>query len=262
MISGIESFATERDPRKSLTFKMVIPVIQYHKIDMPAADSLVRGCFTPPRRFARQMAWLKKAGFVFYMASELIEHFLQNGVFPQNGIALTFDDGWQDNYTNAFHVLKHLGIKATIFIVPSLIGKTSARALAEGEGPRAHLSREEILEMSRHGIEFGSHSMNHRLLPELSREEVKLEVEEAKKQIEDLLQKPCRTFAYPAGFYSDVAKKIISEAGHTAAFTTVYGPADRIDLYALNRTEILRRDRFLFQFAKKVNPLRSPRMPR
>jgi len=100
--------------------------------------------------------------------------------------------------------------------------------------------------------------MNHRLLPELSREELRLEVEEAKKQIEELTQKPCRTFAYPAGCLSDDAKQIISEAGHTAAFTTIYGPVDRIDLYALNRTEILRRDRFLFQFANKVDSLRSP----
>jgi peptidoglycan/xylan/chitin deacetylase (PgdA/CDA1 family) len=242
---------------------MVIPVIQYHKIDRPADDSLVRGCFTPPRRFARQMGWLKRQGFVFYTTSELIEHFRQHREFPDNGIALTFDDGWKDNYANAFPVLKQLGIKATIFIIPSVIGETSARALAEGEGPRAHLSREEILDMSRHGIEFGSHSMNHRLLPELSREELKLEVEEAKKEIEELIQKPCPTFAYPAGYFSDEAKKIISEAGHTAAFTTVYGPPDRIDLYALNRTEILRRDRFLFQFANKVNPLRSSAtMPR
>lgn len=237
---------------------MVIPIIFYHKIDKPSPDALVRGGFTPPRRFARQMSYLKRMGFVFYQASELIEHYRQTGMFPDNGIALTFDDGWKDNYTNAFPILRDLDIKATIFIIPSVIGETSTKAAAKGEGPRAHLAREEILEMSRQGIEFGSHSMNHRLLPELSREEVKLEVEEAKKQIEELIQKPCRTFAYPAGYYSDEAKKIISEAGHTAAFTTVYGPADRIDLYALNRTEILRRDRFLFQFAKKVNSLRSP----
>src|SRR6185503_11451152 len=84
---------------------MVIPVIQYHKIDRPAPDSLVRGCFTPPPRFARQMAWLQKEGFVFYTASELIAHFQQHGAFPEKGITLTFDDGWQDNYTNAFPVL-------------------------------------------------------------------------------------------------------------------------------------------------------------
>lgn len=236
---------------------MVPPVIFYHKIDKPAPDSLVRGGFTPPRRFARQMAYLKKVGFVFYTASELIAHFQQHGVFPANGIAVTFDDGWQDNYTNAFPVLRSCGIKATIFIIPSCIGQASTRAAADGEGPRRHLSREEILEMSQQGIEFGSHSMNHRHLPQLSAAEVKLEVEAAKLHIEDLTQKPCLTFAYPAGYFSAAAKEIVRAAGHTAAFTSVYGPTDQLDLYALNRTEVLRRHRFLFQFANKVQPLRG-----
>jgi len=203
------------------------------------------------------MAWLKKEGFVFYTASELISHFRLHGAFPENGITLTFDDGWQDNYPNAFKVLKRLGIKATIFIVPSVIGTQSVKALAQGEGARAHLSRDEILEMSRGGIEFGSHSMNHRLLHEITPEEVRFEVEEAKNHIENLVQKTCDTFAYPAGYFSDDAKTIIKAAGHTAAFSTTYGPTDQLDLYALNRTEILRRDRFLFQFKRKVGSLYS-----
>jgi peptidoglycan/xylan/chitin deacetylase (PgdA/CDA1 family) len=201
------------------------------------------------------MAYLKKRGFVFYTASELIEHFLQHGRFHPNGIALTFDDGWKDNYVNAFPVLKQLEIKATIFIVPSCVGEVSALALAEGEGPRAHLSREQIVEMSRHGIEFGSHSMSHRLLHELPLQEVRFEVDEAKKQIEELAQQPCKTFAYPAGYFTEPVQRVIEEVGHIAAFTTVYGPTDHFDLYALNRTEILRRDRFLFQFARKVRQL-------
>ena len=102
----------------------------------------------------------------------------------------------------------------------------------------------------------GIASLNHRLLHELSSAEVRTEVVEAKKQIEELTQRPCATFAYPAGFFSEAAKAIIKDAGHTAAFTTFYGPNDHIDLFALNRTEILRRDRFQFQFRKKVEALR------
>ena len=236
---------------------MIAPVLLYHKIDWPAPDSRVRGGFTPPARFARQMAYLKKRGFVFYTASELIEHFRQHGKFPPNGISLTFDDGWKDNYTNAFPVLKQLGIKATIFLGPSCIGQTSAKAQAEGESGREHLSREEILEMSQHGIEFGSHSMNHRLLHELPPPDVEFEIEESQRQLESLLQKPCQVFAYPAGFFTEQARSVLEKTGHVAAFTTVYGPTDRLDLYALNRVEILRRDRFLFQFGRKVKPLQS-----
>jgi peptidoglycan/xylan/chitin deacetylase (PgdA/CDA1 family) len=203
------------------------------------------------------MSYLKSQGFVFYTASELINYFEQQGKFPPNGIALTFDDGWKDNYTNAFPVLRELRIKATIYIIPSSIGQVFSGATAKGEQPHAHLSKDEILEMAQHGIEFGSHTMNHRMLNRLSEPEVKSEVEEAKREIENLLQKPCLTFAYPAGFFSEPARRAVEKAGHIAAFTTTYGPTDRVDLFALNRTEVLRRDRFLFQFSRKLAPLRS-----
>jgi peptidoglycan/xylan/chitin deacetylase (PgdA/CDA1 family) len=237
---------------------MPIPVLLYHKIDKPAPDARVRGGYMPLGRFEKQMVYLKRQGFVFYTASKLVEHYREHGSFPPNALALTFDDGWKDNYTNAFPVLRRLQIPATIFIIPSCTGMVSAKAQAEGESGRAHLSREEILEMADQGIEFGSHSMNHRLLHEISPAEVRFEIEESKRQIEGMLQRPCQVFAYPAGFFTDEARRIVEETGHIAAFSTVYGPAeDHPDLYALNRIEILRRDRFLFQFARKVKPLRS-----
>lgn len=236
---------------------MTVPVLLYHKISKPRADSLVRGAFTPPARFLKQMTYLKRQGFVFYTASELILYFAQRGEFPSRAIALTFDDGWKDNYQNAFPILERLGIKATIFIIPSSIGKMSTGATAAGEQPHEHLSQDEILRMARGGIEFGSHTMNHRLLNEISEPEVKSEIEDAKREIENLLQKACWTLAYPAGFFSDVVRQTAENAGHIAAFTTTYGPTDQVDLFALNRTEVLRRDRFLFQFSRKLAPLRS-----
>jgi peptidoglycan/xylan/chitin deacetylase (PgdA/CDA1 family) len=237
---------------------VIPPVIQYHKIDKPERGTLVRGGFTPPRRFARQLAFLKQRGCVFYTASKLIEYLNEYDKFPEHGIAVTLDDGWQDNYTNAFPVLQELGLVATVYIVPSCLGKRSTKAVAAGESVREHLSPQQVLEMSEAGIEFGSHSLNHRLLHRLPREEIVLEVEEAKRQIEGLTQKECKTFAYPAGHYNELAQQIIRDAGHIAAFSTSYGPSgpvDKLDLYALNRIEILRRDRFRFQFARKVEAL-------
>lgn len=156
-----------------------------------------------------------------------------------------------------FRCCKRLGIVATVYVVPSCIGERSTKAVAEGEKVREHLSRKQVLEMSEAGIEFGSHSLNHRLLDQLPYEEIVLEVEEAKRQIEELTKKECKTFAYPAGYYNKVAQQIIADAGHIAAFSTTYGPVNTLDLYALNRIEILRRDRFGFQFARKVEALQS-----
>lgn len=234
---------------------MKIPVLAYHKIDFPSKDALVRGGFTPPKRFARQMNFLKRQGYKFYTASELIEFYLENEKFPDKGISLTFDDGWKDNYQNAFPVLRSLGIKATFFLVSSCIGQTSDKVVAAGEKARQHLSKDEILEMAKSGIEFGSHTVNHRHLDKIPAEDVKYEVEESKKHIEDLLQNPCKTFAYPAGFFNETAQKAVKKAGYLAAFSTIYGDDEKLNLYSLNRAEIMRRHRFLFQFKNVVNPL-------
>ena len=232
-----------------------IPALLYHKIDDPPADARLRGPYTPSERFAKQMAFLKKRGIHFYTVSELAGYFREHGSFQPNGLAVTFDDGWKDNYEKAFPILRRYGIKATIFLVSSCVGEVSAKAVAEGENARAHLSRDEVVEMSEHGIEFGSHSVNHRLLHQLPIREVKFEVEESKKQIESLVGKPCQAFSYPAGFFSEDIRRVVKQAGYQVAFSTIYGPASSLDLFALNRVEILRRDRFLFQFARKVKPL-------
>ena len=234
---------------------MKVPVLLYHKIDFPTEDVKIRGAFTAPQKFARQISYLKKKDLEFYTASELVKSFLKNGEFPPKAISLTFDDGWKDNYLNAFPIMKKLGVKATIFLVPACIGQNTDRVTAEGEGRREHLSESEILEMSHGGIEFCSHSMNHKLFNQISPEEIEFEVTESKKFIENLTQKECSVFAYPAGFYTESAKETIKKAGYDAAFSTVYGAEAKMDIYALNRVEILRRDGFPFRFGRKIKSI-------
>lgn len=234
---------------------MTGPFIFYHKIDTAPRDARIRGGYTPRKRFAKQMAFLKREGFVFYTVSETIEHYMAKGSFPARGLAVTFDDGWKDNYENAFPIIRDYGVKATIFLISSCLGQFSVKAQSEGESEREHLSLENVLEMSEYGIEFGSHTLNHKLLDRIPLNEVKTEVEESKRQIEELLNKPCKVFAYPGGHYNEAARHAVEEAGYIAAFSTTYGPTDHFDPHALNRTEILRRDRFLYQFARKIKPL-------
>jgi len=231
------------------------PVLLYHKIDRPTADVKIRGAFMSPRRFGRQMSYLKARGFVFYTASGFADHYTEFGHFPARAVCLTFDDGWKDNYTNAFPVLQKLDIPATIFLVPACIGAVTARVTAEGEGEREHLSLSDIREMSKAGIEFGSHSMNHKLFDRITDDEIEAEVVGSKSYLEDVLQKDCRTFAYPAGFFTPFARETVKRAGYTAAFSTVYGPDDNADIFAMNRTEILRRHGYPFQFPKRIRSI-------
>jgi peptidoglycan/xylan/chitin deacetylase (PgdA/CDA1 family) len=231
------------------------PVLLYHKIDRPTPDVKIRGAFTTPRRFERQLSYLKRNGYRFSTASAIGDYFANEGSFPERTVCLTFDDGWKDNYTNAFPILKKLNIPATIFLVPSCIGKNTTMVTAEGEGPREHMSADDIREMDRDGIEFGSHSMNHRLMDQIDASEVETEVGDSKRFLEDMLQRECRVFAYPAGFHTAVARDAVRRAGYHAGFSTVYGSNDEPDLFALNRTEILRRHGYPFRFARRVRSI-------
>jgi peptidoglycan/xylan/chitin deacetylase (PgdA/CDA1 family) len=231
------------------------PALLYHKIDRPTSDVRIRGAFTSTRSFARQMSYLKQRGVEFYTASEFVRFFRDNGHFPQKGICLTFDDGWKDTYVNAFPVMRDLGIKATIFLIPSCIGAVTAQVTAEGEGTREHMSEPDIREMSQFGIEFGSHSMNHKLFNEIEIDEIEPEVVESKNHLENLLQKDCEVFAYPAGFYTSESQKVVEQAGYLAAFSTIYGPEKLSDIFALNRSEILHRHSRPFQFGRKIKSI-------
>src|SRR5262245_36613546 len=193
---------------------LLIQILLYQKMHSFHSDSSLRGPSTPPALFPGLLAFLTRQRIVCSTASELIEYFRENRSFPPNGLAITFDDGWKDNYEKAFPILRRYDVKATIFLVSSCVEEISTKAVAEGESARAHLSREEVIEMSRHGIEFGSHTVNHRLLNQLSLEEAKFEVEESKRQIENLLDKPCRAFAYPAGFLTEDVQRVVERAGY------------------------------------------------
>ncbi|HVF30766.1 MAG TPA: polysaccharide deacetylase family protein [Pyrinomonadaceae bacterium] len=234
---------------------MESPVLLYHKIDRPSADVKIRGAYTTPRRFQRQMSYLKRSGYHFVTASKLVERYVNEGKFPERTVCVTFDDGWKDNYLNAYPILKELRIPATIFIVAGCVGKTSAQVTAEGEGPREHMSADDLREMSKGGIEFGSHSMNHQLMDRIDESEIDHEVTGSKSLLEELLQTECPVFAYPAGFHTAYARDAVKRAGYLGGFTTVYGSNDSPDAFAINRTEILRRHGLPFRFPRRIKSI-------
>jgi peptidoglycan/xylan/chitin deacetylase (PgdA/CDA1 family) len=233
------------------------PVLCYHKIDVPTPDVKIRGAYTDPRRFEKQISSLARKGVKFYTAGELVDFFRDNGKWPDKAVAITFDDGWKDNYSHAFPILKKYGARATIFLVPAVLGAVTDKVTAEGEGPREHLSHDNVSEMSAAGIEFGSHSMTHALLNTIADDEADREISGSKASIENVTQTECKVFAYPAGFFTPAAQRYVAQCGYTGGFTTVYGPTEEVDLFAINRTEILRRDRMPFAFSRKLSPLLS-----
>jgi peptidoglycan/xylan/chitin deacetylase (PgdA/CDA1 family) len=155
-------------------------------------------------------------------------------------VILTFDDAFRSVYTEAFPVLRQHGLTGTVFLPTAFIGDTrrqfrpvsGSRPVNAGSAPNASLecvTWAEVGEMSRCGIEFGSHTVNHPELVKSSWSEVESELSMSKAEIERHVQRPASTFCYPFAFpqanRSFIAgfRRRLVDAGYTCCLTTQLG---------------------------------------
>lgn len=212
----------------------VIPIVMYHNIDDNAAISSLSVC---PESFKRQMSFLKRNKYNVVKLEDL-PNLIVSGRIPCKIIAITFDDGYENNYTCAYPVLKEFGLPATIFVVPALVGK---------EG---YLTWQEIIEMSESGIiSIGSHSMNHAYLPDLPEQGLDMEISDSKRAIEMHIRNMVSSFSYPIGAFNDYVKEKVRKAGYGIAVATNPGKNyPKHDLFAMKRLRISRTSDNLFVF--------------
>lgn len=214
--------------------KYVVPVLMYHNIDENAPLSKLS---VSPQSFKRQMGFLKRHNYNVVSLEELAD-LMAKGRIPYKTIAVTFDDGYENNYTNAFPVLKELGLEATIFISPALIGE---------EG---YSTWEQIIDMRESGlVAIGSHSMTHAYLPDLPQQKLDMEIFDSKRSIESHIRKDVSAFSYPAGGFNDYVRERVIKAGYKIAVATNPGKKyPRHDLFAMKRIRISGTSDNLFVF--------------
>lgn len=198
-------------------------VLMYHSVQEQPGDTPTELVVTP-QRFAEQLDYLIGKGYQFCTVSELIAV----SEAAHKRVALTFDDGFRDNYQVMFPILKAKGAKATIYLAPEMeqIEKLSA---------------DEIREMDASGlVEFGAHTMTHINVSQTSLEQAGTEILASKRWVEALLQKPCDAFAYPYGRFNDANVEQVKRAGFTSAVTVKKGIEPLIDFHRIKRVSVLR----------------------
>ena len=132
--------------------------------------------------------------------------------------AITFDDGYEEVYTAAFPFLTERGIPFTAFVLSDEIGKPG------------FMTADEVTEMSGHPlVTIGSHCCHHVRLSTLSSQEKEHEIVQSKKDLEDLLGKPCDMIAYPFGDFDQETKNIVESAGYTYAMAVKGRPMTRFN---------------------------------
>jgi peptidoglycan/xylan/chitin deacetylase (PgdA/CDA1 family) len=224
-----------------------IRILYYHSI----SDDPVRSSVSPAA-FERQIEYLVRGGYRLLSLSEAVRRLAAGAPLPGNGVVITLDDGFRDNYEQAFPVLRRYGVPASIFLTVSYIGTDRLPTLTRTDFVPRPLDWEQVREMHAHGIEFGSHTLTHPMLSSLSPGEVRREVAESKRVIEDRLGIPVRFFCYPRGDFNAGVRTIVREEGYQAACTTRPGTnSRRTDAFALRRTYVGRHDTAT-EFARKV----------
>lgn len=217
----------------STEYLYVVPILTYHHVDeVIRSDSPT----VLAENFAKQMEFIATRGYKVITLYEVVEAIKTGKKLPRNSVTITFDDGYLDNYVYAYPVLKKYNFPATIFFITN---KSS---------PDGFLAREQMLEMKENNINFGSHSKSHPYLPELKDEQLRDEIFDSKKRLEEKLNSEVKYFCYPLGGFNDKIIDMVKEAGYQAAFTTNRGKGRlNKNLSALKRIKISNAD---------TNPLR------
>src|ERR1035437_4300236 len=208
-----------------------LPVLLYHRIVNSKKETGRHKTYVFKNRFEAQLRFLKENGYETITFHDLTSptsplpeerdgRLLADGV-RQKKIILTFDDGYEDNYTILFPLLKKYGFKAVIFLVTQK--KDNSWGIQEGEPVFRMMNEKQIHEMSEYGIEFGGHTQNHPDLTKISIEEAKKEIEGCKKDVEVVIGKPTLSFAYPFGALNEKIKSAVKDSGYQFGIATKSG---------------------------------------
>jgi peptidoglycan/xylan/chitin deacetylase (PgdA/CDA1 family) len=185
-----------------------VPVLMYHHIGNPVGRWPDSQFYVSPAAFDEQMAYLADDGFTSVSLEQVLLALDGDMPLPAQPVAITFDDGNQDNYDLALPVLEKYHLSATFLIVTGWVGKPG------------HLTWNEIASMQQAGMHFGAHTVSHPYLPFLPRSLADWEIRASKADLEAHLGQPVLVFAYPFGHTSPVIARLVQLAGFGMALGT------------------------------------------
>jgi peptidoglycan/xylan/chitin deacetylase (PgdA/CDA1 family) len=210
--------------RRRVFKKHIAAVLMYHRVNDGDDD---RDMTVSTANFKKHMEYLSKDFNVVSM-DELISMCKMNVSPDRDTAVITFDDGFKDNYTDAYPILKTNGLSATIFVSIKFIDSVYG------------LDREDIAEMSRGSITIGAHTLTHPVLAEVDLQTAEAEIAGSKSELERITGSEVKYFAYPYGKkdrdFTDGSVDIVRNSGFIAAFSTDNGfiTPDN-NLFTLNR---------------------------
>ncbi len=232
-----------------------VPILMYHSVtddepDNPYAISL--------KLFEEHISGLIEMGYTPVFLSQLADYVENGKDLPQKPICITFDDGYQNNYTNAYPILKKYNAKATIFVIGVSVGKSMYKDTTYEMSP--HFGYNEAREMVKSGlIDIQSHTYDMHQWPAfeggIARENIlrlegesimdyvlklRRDISMSRKKIEGELGKKLYAVAYPTGRYDNITELTLKNMNIRVTLATTMGnnylkKGDTSSLYRMNR---------------------------
>ncbi len=288
-------------------------VFNYHRIGVAEASGYDHAIFSCSSEAFDEHVLKLKENFTIINCAQLAEILEQEVLTDKRYAIITFDDGYVDNYTHAFPILKKHNVSGSFYIATDFVDSnhipwwdeiafilrnscgeayqlpssnysfvldsaninqtirqimnaakllrnysilevlddvrakfpTAVKKLKLTE-PKLFMNWSQINEMANSGMEIGSHTLSHRILSQLSREEQKQEVSNSKKLIEAKLSCQITSIAYPVGryhCYNQTSFEEVKEANYLIAFNNEPGSHRSIsNQFDINRYCVARDD--------------------
>jgi peptidoglycan/xylan/chitin deacetylase (PgdA/CDA1 family) len=216
------------------------PILTYHAISEPPASARHRDLFVDADHFTAQMTWLREHGYEAVTLDELYDGWKEGSALPAKPVVVSFDDGLQTQFTQAFPLLRDLDWPGVLNL--------KAESLRQGELTEAMVGR-----MVAAGWEVSSHTITHPKLTTLGARELGREVAGSRRILAESLDVAVDFFCYPYGKLDPRVVEAVRRAGYLGATTTRRGLAsETTDPFRLPR---LRVDRSvgIADFAAKIH---------
>lgn len=208
-----------------------VKILSYHCINDKIEG--IKALYVSPTEFEEQMKFLKNNNYHVIPFDQI-----DKAGSIEKPVVITFDDGYEDNYTYAYPILKKYNYKAVVFLIVDLLDRS------------LYFKKNQLRDAS-DIFSFQSHTMGHKRLSQITKDELQYQLSESQKQIKGLTQCDVNALAYPHGDYNqnveDEAKKY-----YKMIFTVKRGVLLNNDsLLRIPRISITRNDT-IKDFEKKI----------
>lgn len=226
-----------------------VPILMYHSLDKARVDTYSA---LDPEVFRQQMKFIYDHKYKVIALEQYLQALKDDKPINKDWVIITFDDGFKDNL-ELLPILKDYPLPVTIFLVVDNINKDE------------YLSSQEINTLLNSiPLTLGSHTYTHAYLPDTSLSDLKREIFDSKKKLEQLFGREIKTICYPSGGFDKRVLKEVEAAGYLGGLTTNRGFSKKIDRFALRRIKVTNKDSNLslwFKLSGFYNIFKNPKKP-